>query len=145
MANGLSARSSDEVSTPRRVTKSASVPERQYLGFGAIMGGPASFSACLAADSSAPLLTSVASHIPSTFSTFLGFFCSSNTGRVSMSEHMFILAYVAGAIVVGIVTSKLVEIPVPRLRERLFEDQRNSLGWRERVAASHTLQPIFCR
>jgi peptidoglycan/LPS O-acetylase OafA/YrhL len=43
-------------------------------------------------------------------------------------RHMFILAYVAGAIVVGIVTSKLVEIPALRLRERLFEDHEQAAG-----------------
>jgi len=38
-------------------------------------------------------------------------------------RYLGVFYYIAGAIVVGIVTSKLVEIPVLRLRERVFPAQ----------------------
>ena len=45
-------------------------------------------------------------------------------------RYVGVFSYIAGAIVVGIVTSKLVEIPVLRLRERVFPAQRQAAAAR---------------
>src|SRR5262252_2584709 len=94
-----------------------------YLGFGAIMVGLLAFPLGSLPKAAQGFFRSIAYIGGFSYSIYLWhipWMLVLGKYEVLPIRYMGLLVYLVGAIVLGIVTSKLVEIPVLRLRERLF-------------------------
>jgi len=94
-----------------------------YFGFGAIMVGLLAFPLASLPKTAQAFFRAVAYVGGFSYSIYLWhipWMLALEKYGLLHRRYTGVFAYVAGAIVVGIVTSKLVEIPILRLRERLF-------------------------